>query len=65
MRNTYRRSFVEKVLKTIWKIRSKTSDMKSVFNKVGDLIVYDFIRKKLRERYFPVSFPKFLKRPIL
>ena len=65
MRNTYRKSFVKKVLKTIWKIHSKTSEMKSVFNKVADSMVYDFIRKKLRERYFPVNFPKFLKRPIL
>ena len=28
-------------------------------------MVYSFIRKKLRQRRFPVSFPKFLKRPIL
>ena len=28
-------------------------------------MVYNFIRKKLRQRHFLVSFPKFLKRPIL
>ena len=28
-------------------------------------MVYNLIRKKLREKRFPVSFPKFLKRPIL
>ena len=28
-------------------------------------MVYNFIRKKLQQRRFLVSFPKFLKRPIL
>ena len=65
MRNTHRRSSVKKCLKQFRKIDSKTSELKSLFNKVAGLMVYNFIRKKLWQRRFLVSFPKFLKRPIL
>ena len=58
MRNTHRRSSVKKVLKTI---HSKTSELKSLLNKVADFVVYNFIRKKLMQMRFLVSFPKFLK----
>ena len=65
MRNTHPRSSEKRYLKQFRKIHSKTSELKSLFNKFAGLMVYNFIRKKLRQRRFLVSFPKFLKRPIL
>ena len=53
MRNTHRRSSVKKVLKTI--------SQNSLLNKVAGLMVYNVIKKKLVQRRFLVSFPKFLK----
>ena len=51
--------------KQFHKIYSKTSELKPLFNKLADLIVYKFITKKLQQRRFPVCLPKFLKRTIL
>ena len=46
------------------KLHSKTSTLKSLFNKVTGLMVCNFFKKKkLRHRRFPVSFPHFLRRP--
>ena len=65
MRDTHRRSSVKGCLKQFAEIHSKTSGLKSLFNKFAVLMVYNFIRKKLRQRRCLVSFLKFLKRPIL
>ena len=65
MRNTHRRSSVKNVPKQFRKIHSKISELKSLLIKVAGLLMYNFIRKKLRQRRFPVSFPRFLKSPIL
>ena len=46
-------------------IHNETSVLKSLFYKVAGLLVYNLIKKKLRCRCFPVSFPNFLRRPIL
>ena len=35
--------------------------LESVFNKVADLNVYNFIKKKLQHRYFPVNIAKFFR----
>ena len=59
MKNTHQRSSVkERCLKQFCKIYSKISKLKSLFNKVAGLMVYNFIRKKLRQRCFLVSFEK-------
>ena len=48
------------------KIHSKKSALKTIFNKVTCLMACNFIKKKkLRHRCFPVTFPKFLRRPTL
>ena len=54
------------VFLTILQIHRKTSALNSLLNKKACLMVYSFIKqKKIRHRYFPVSFLKFLKRPTL
>ena len=35
--------------------------LESVFNKVADLNAYNFIKKKLQHRYFPVNLAKFFR----
>ena len=57
MKNTHWRSSVKKCLKQFHKIYSKTCELKSLFNKFAGLMAYNFIRKKLRQRLFVVSFP--------
>ena len=37
--------------------------LKSLFNKVADLKAYNFIKRKLQHRRFPVKFAKFLRTP--
>ena len=39
----------------------KTLVLASLFNKVADLRVYNFIKKRLQHRCFPVNIAKFFK----
>ena len=42
-----------------------TPMLESLLNKVAALNVWNFIKKILQHRYFPVSFTKFLRTPFL
>ena len=39
--------------------------LESLFNKVGGLEAYNFIRKRLQHRYFPVNIATFFRTDIL
>ena len=43
----------------------KAPVLESLFNKYTGLKAYDFIKKRLRHRCFPVKFAKFLRTPFL
>ena len=47
------------------KIHLKTSLLESLFNNVAGLMAWNFIKKRLWHRYFPVNFLQFLKKPYL
>ena len=47
------------------KIHWKTSMLESFFNKVAVFKTWNFIKKTIQQRYFPVNFPKFLITPFL
>ena len=46
-------------------IRSKIPVLESLFSKVADLQACNFIKKRLRQMYFPVNIEKFLRTPSL
>ena len=51
-----------------WKFRKfhrKALVMMSLFNKVESLLVYNFMKKRLKNKCFPVKFTEFLNAPIL
>ena len=47
------------------KICLETSLLESLFNNVADLKAWNFIKKRLRHRCFPVNFMQFFKKPYL
>ena len=48
-----------------FKIQVKTSLLKWLFNNVAGLKAWNFIKKRLWHRYFPVNFPQFFEKPYL
>ena len=48
-----------------FKIQVKTSLLKWLFNNVAGLKAWNFIKKRLWHRYFPVNFPQFFNKPYL
>ena len=42
-----------------------TPVLESLFDKVADLIPYNFIKKGLQKRYYPANVAKYLITPIL
>ena len=52
------------VLKKFCNIPSKTPVLESLFNKIEDLQVCNFIKKRLQHRWFPVNIAKLLRKPI-
>ena len=49
----------------ISQISLETPVLESLFNKVVGLLTYNFVKKRLQHRCFPVKFEKFLRTPIL
>ena len=54
-----------KLFLNLRKIHRKTPVLKSLFNKVTDLMACNFIKMRLQHRCFPVKFAKFLRTLIL
>ena len=46
----------------VWNIHRKTSVLESLFSKVVSLEAWNFIKKKLQHRCFPVNIAKFLRK---
>ena len=46
----------------VWNIHRKTSVLESLFSKVVSLEPWNFIKKKLQHRCFPVNIAKFLRK---
>ena len=46
----------------VWNIHRKTSVLESLFSKVVSLKAWNFIKKKLQHRCFPVNIAKFLRK---
>ena len=63
-KSTNRRCSLKKgVLKYFAKFPRKTPVLESLFNKIAGLEAYDFIKKTLQHRCFPVKLAKFLRTP--
>ena len=46
------------------KFHGKAPVLESLFNKVADLLAYNFIKKRLQHRCFPVNVAQFLRTPV-
>ena len=64
-RSSHRRYSVKKVFLKISQFHRKTPLLENLFNKFVGLQIYNFIKKRLQHRCFPLKFARFLRTPIL